>query len=208
MSGDVSASLEDRFVAAGLRVLSEQSAADLTIRRGAEVAGSSTMGIYSRFGSRTGMLEAIYRRGFETLRDALAVARDGVPTRDPAAPPLPAEDRTGRILALARAYRDFALANPALYALMFERPLPDFDPSHELRGEALAMTFTLLTAELDGAVRPAYLVWTTIHGIVSIELTHALRSPLPGWFLDSPEVGAQVLTDGVEALLAGLRRPV
>jgi hypothetical protein len=111
---------------------------------------------------------------------------------------------SARILALALAYRDFALANPALYALMFERPLPTFDPSHQARAEALGMTFTLLTDELAGAVRSAYLIWTAIHGIVSIELTHAVRSPLPGWFIDSPEVGAQVLREGVQALLTGL----
>ena len=33
--------------------------------------------------------------------------------------------------------------------------------------------------------RAAYLLWTAIYGVVSIELTHALRSPLPGWFLDA-----------------------
>jgi len=32
-----------------------------------------------------------------------------------------------------------------------------------------------------------------------------MRSPLPGWFVDGPEAGEQILLDGVRALLAGLR---
>ena len=208
MAADVTASsgLRDRFVAAGLDILQTEGAAELTVRRVAGAAGSSTMGIYSCFGGRAGMLDAIYSRGFEVLRDALAAAPTGGTPADPS---------TERILALARAYREFALANPSLYALMFERALPDFDPSPRLRAQALEMTFRLLVAEV-GAVaerglitapdptRAAYLLWTAIHGMVSIELTHALRSPLPGWFLDSQEAGEQVLVEGVASLLAGL----
>jgi AcrR family transcriptional regulator len=160
------------------------------LRRVAEAAGASTMGIYTRFGSRAGMLEAIYRRGFELLRDALVTARDTAPAGS-------------RIVPLAVAYRRFALANPPLYALMFERPLPDFDPSPQVRTEALGTTFGLLTGEIPDPAR-AYLVWTTVHGIVSIELTHALRSPLPGFFIDFADAGEGLLLDGVGALLRGL----
>jgi len=188
MARDVSTSSEDPFVAAGMRVLAERGAAELTLRRVAEAAGASTMGIYTRFGSRAGMLEAIYRRGFELLRDALIGARD---------------KENDRIVALGVAYRRFALANPPLYALMFERPLPGFDPSPQTRTDALAMTFGLLTDEIPDPAR-AYLVWTAVHGIVSIELTHAQRSPLPGFFIDFPAEGEQLLIDGVTALLRGL----
>jgi AcrR family transcriptional regulator len=167
------------------------------------------MGIYSQFGSRAGMVEAIYRRGFELLRDKLARAIDDVPHAS-------ADDCEATIVAAAIAYRRFALANTGLYALMFERPLLDFDPSPELRDDALSMTFSLLTTQVsqaqhygvlagDDPLRPSYLLWTTIHGATSIELTHAVRSPLPGWFIDTPEAGEKVLIDGVRALLTGLR---
>lgn len=194
----------DRFIVAGLRVLHERGAAELTVRRIAELAGSSTMGIYSCFGGRTGLLEAIYRRGFELLKDAITAPSPG-----------PAHPRRA-IIAMAAAYRRFALGNPALYALMFERPLPGFDPPPLLRSWALNLTFTPLVAEVaraqaaglladDDPIRPSYLLWTTIHGITSIELTHATRTPLPGWFLSTPEAGEQMLLDGVRAVLTGLR---
>ena len=46
-----------------------------------------------------------------------------------------------------------------------------------------------------------------MHGITSIELTHAVRSPLPGWFVDSPGAGEQTLLEAVRAVLPGLRCP-
>jgi hypothetical protein len=100
---------------------------------------------------------------------------------------------------------------------MFERPLPDFDPAPQLRTEALGTALTLLTEEvrrvqqhglLAGHVDPArtsYLLWTAIHGMTSIELTHAQRSAWPGLAVDSGESGEQVLVDGIRALLAGLK---
>jgi AcrR family transcriptional regulator len=193
----------ERFIFAGLRVLHERGAAELTLRRVAQQAGSSTMGIYSCFGGRAGMLEAIYRRGFELLKDAITA-------------PGANADPGQAILAIATAYRRFALSNPALYALMFERPLPGFDPSPQLRSWALDLTFTPLAEEVaraqaggllagDDPVRPSYLLWTTVHGVTSIELTHAVRSPLPGWFIDSPEAGEQMLLEAVRAVLTGLR---
>jgi AcrR family transcriptional regulator len=193
----------ERFIFAGLRVLHERGAAELTLRRVAQQAGSSTMGIYSCFGGRAGMLEAIYRRGFELLKDAISA-------------PAANADPCQAIIAIATAYRRFALGNPALYALMFERPLPGFDPSPQLRSWALDLTFTPLAGEVaraqeggllagDDPVRPSYLLWTTVHGITSIELTHAVRSPLPGWFIDSPEAGEQILLEAVRAVLTGLR---
>jgi AcrR family transcriptional regulator len=195
--------LRERLVAAGLRVLAQHGSAELTVRRIAEAAGSSTMGVYSRFGGRSGILEALYRRGFDLLRAALgAVPEAGDPIR--------------RILDLGLAYRRFALANPALYAFMFERPIPDFDPSPALRREALDATFGLLVAAVHQAatrgalpdsdpVRTSYLVWCVTHGMVSLELTHAVRSPLPGWFLDTAEAGERILLDGLQATLIGLQ---
>jgi AcrR family transcriptional regulator len=192
MARDVSTSLGDRFVEAALTVLREHGAAALTVRQVAQAAGSSTMGVYTRFGGWTELLEAVYQRGFVMLRDALSESLKR----------LSGKGSRERIRALARGYRRFALANPELYALMFERPLPAFEPSPQARAEALAATFALLTDELSGKVRPAYLVWATVHGVVSLELTHTLRSPLPGWFIDSPQAGARILHDAVDAVLS------
>jgi AcrR family transcriptional regulator len=188
--------VRDRLVDAGLRVLA-QDGPNLTVRRIAKAADTSTMGVYTCFGGRTGMLEAIYERGFELLREALSTVAPRIPD-------------------LGLAYRRFALANPALYAFMFERPLPDFDPSPALRRAALNTTFGILvdavraeieagTLRQDDPVHASYLIWSVTHGLVSLELTHAVRSPLPGWFIDTPEAGEKVLLDGITTVLSGLK---
>jgi AcrR family transcriptional regulator len=197
--------LRERLVDAGLELLDQHGPAELTVRRIAEAAGTSTMGVYTKFGGRTGVLEAIYRRGFELLRAALgAVPR--------------ADDAIRHILDLALAYRRFAIANPALYAFMFEQPVPDFDPNPSLRVEVLDSTFGLLVtavqraseqdALLDGdPVHMSVLVWCLAHGMVSLELTHATGGPQPGGFPASPEAGERILLDGVRATLLGQREP-
>jgi AcrR family transcriptional regulator len=197
--------LRERLVDAGLELLDRHGPAELTVRRIAEAAGTSTMGVYTKFGGRTGVLEAIYRRGFELLRAALGA----VP---------PGEDAVGHVLDLALAYRRFAIANPALYAFMFEQPVPDFDPDPTLRVEVLDTTFGLLVtavrrASAQGAlpaadpVHTSVLVWCLAHGMVTLELTRAAGGPRPGGFPAGPAAGERLLLDGVRATLLGQREP-
>ncbi|HYN97784.1 MAG TPA: TetR/AcrR family transcriptional regulator [Pilimelia sp.] len=203
--------LAQRYLDAGLAVLRDDGPAELTVRRIAEAAGSSTMGIYSRFGGRTGILEALYRRGMQMLTADLTAGRDAAGPRA-AGPPA---DGRAEVLGIISAYRRFALANPTLYAFLFERPVPDFDPDPALRSEALEAAFGLLVAAVRGAAldpgrdvtEAAYLVWTTAHGLISLELTHTARRPLPGWFLATDEAWQRIFDDGVTALLNGLARP-
>jgi AcrR family transcriptional regulator len=137
----------------------------LRVRDLAQTVGKSTMGVYTHFGSKQGLLEALYLHGFSRLEDRLeAVASGG--------------DANQELLAFALAYRGFALDNEALYGLMFERATPDFVPSDDSRTAGLA-TFEML-AERIAAWQPdladpapkAHLVWAAMHGLVSIELTH------------------------------------
>ena len=130
----------------------------------------------------------------------------------------PAEDAVRHVLDLALAYRRFAIANPALYAFMFEQPVPDFDPDPTLRVEVLDTTFGLLVtavrrAGAQGAlpggdpVHTSVLVWCLAHGMVTLELTHAAGGPQPGGFPPGPEAGERILLDGVRATLLGQREP-
>ena len=112
--------LNERLVAATLQLLRDEIPTDLTVRRIATAAGTTTMALYTGFGSRDGLLDVVYAQGFERLRERMAPAA-GV--ADPAQ----------AILEMLEAYRAFALANPGLYGLLFERVLPGFDPSPEAR---------------------------------------------------------------------------
>src|SRR5688572_33093440 len=103
--------LNERLVAATLQLLRDEVPTDLTVRRIATAAGTTTMALYTRFGSRDGLLDVVYTQGFEQLRGRLAPA---ALMADPA----------GAVLELLGAYRAFALANPGLYGLLFERVVP------------------------------------------------------------------------------------
>jgi AcrR family transcriptional regulator len=123
------------------------------------------MGVYTHFGSKQGLLEQLYLLGFRRLEERL----DTVPSEGRSRPEL---------LALALAYRAFALDNEALYGLMFERATPDFVPSDASRLAGLS-TFETLAArvaqwrpDLADPAAAAHLVWATMHGLVSIELSH------------------------------------
>ena len=174
----------------------------MTVRAIADRAGASTMAVYSRFGGKAIILESLYRRGFELLRREL----ETVPAT---------ASSVHDITELAFAYRRFALDHPGLYGFLFERPIPGFDPSPESRQEGLGSTFGILVGRVKvfidesmGAVGDptlvSYLIWSALHGDLSLELTHRVRTPLPGWILDGAESGEAIYRQVVETVLSGL----
>ena len=148
-----------------MRLLEQRGPGALRIRDVAEAAQQSTMGVYTHFGSKQGLLEQLYLHGFQRLEDHLAgIGSSG--------------DGRRELLAFALAYRAFAVDNEALYGLMFERATPDFIPSDASRMAGL-VTFELLATrvsewrpEFTDPAADAHLVWATMHGLVSIELMH------------------------------------
>src|SRR3954471_16126552 len=150
---------------AALRLLEKRGPGALRIRDVAEAAEQSTMGVYTHFGSKQGLLEELYLHGFRRLEERLkSVASAG-------------QGQPG-LLAFALAYRAFAVDNEALYGLMFERATPDFVPSDASRMAGLATFEMLVTRVVDwrpdfaDPAADAHLVWATMHGLVTIELMH------------------------------------
>ncbi|WAL69751.1 TetR-like C-terminal domain-containing protein [Amycolatopsis cynarae] len=104
------------------------------------------------------------------------------------------------------------MESPARYAFMFERAVPGYEPDKDLRFQARCASYDLLARRVRPAVPPgtaargAYLVWTTMHGLISLELTHRARTPPPGWFLQPGDDSYdRIFRDGITAILAGLR---
>src|SRR3954471_3863533 len=142
----------ETLLGAALRLLAERGPGALRIRDLAAAAEQSTMGVYTHFGSKQGLLEQLYLHGFRRLNERL----DGAPS---------AGQGRQELLAFALAYRGFALDNEALYGLMFERATPDFVPSDASRLAALS-TFELLAGRvadwrpgLGDPAADAHLVW-------------------------------------------------
>lgn len=146
------------LIEAALTVLDRDGAAGLTVRRITQVAGCSTTGVYTYFGGKHGLVEAIFLRGFESFDEA---------TR----PALEAAD----LAAAGRAYRRWALAHHTQYMVMFGRAVPDYVPSDAARERAL-QSFTALADSIaraapgDDAAERAYHVFATVHGYVMLEM--------------------------------------
>ena len=189
------ATTRETLLEAALRLLEERGPGALRIRDLAEAVGKSTMGVYTHFGSKQGLLEQLYLHGFSRLEDRL----EAVPS---------AGDARQELLAFALAYREFALDNEALYGLMFERATPDFIPSDDSRMAGL-QTFEMLAeriadwqSDLPEPASTAHLAWATMHGLVSIELMHRRwGGPLVAHLQGDPE---QTYATAIESLLAGL----
>lgn len=152
---------------AASHLLESEGPGALTMRRIAGEVGCSTSVLYTMFGGKAGVAEGLWREGFERLRQALKTV-DG-------------SDPLDRLTAIGRAYRANALANPPYYAVMFQRPIPGFEPSAEAYAASLEALQVLVDAVAEcidaGVFRPedpthiARVLWAAAHGAVSLELT-------------------------------------
>jgi len=155
-----------RILEAASELLSKEGASALSVRRIASEAGCSTMGLYSRFGGKDGVVDELYAEGFERLIGAM---KANLPTDDPLA-----DLRRGAVC-----YRDTALANATHYMVMFGGAVPGFvpsDASHELAHAAFGGLVAKVARCTDAGIlvgRPnelAEVLWGSIHGLVMLEL--------------------------------------
>ena len=147
-------------------LLEREGAEALTMRRLAGEVGCSTSVLYTMFGGKAGIAEGLWREGFDRLTAALASATGVSPL-----------ERLGE---MGRAYRSNALANRSYYAVMFQRPIPGFEPSPEAYQASLKPLHALADTVADciraGVFRaedPAHIagvLWAATHGAVSLEL--------------------------------------
>lgn len=169
-------SQRQRILDAATQLLAAKGAEGLRVRDVATAADCSTMGVYSHFGGKHGLVEAIFIDGFErieaTLRDVEA-AQVAAPAAQPATLSL---ERSGL------AYRDWAFDNPGAYAVMFAGAVPGFEPSDDALAVALH-AFLVLTecveeAQQSGEIAEtdtylvAHTLWALLHGLVMIEFAH------------------------------------
>src|SRR5437660_4675054 len=106
MPGKSTTDTRTRVLDAAMRLLDTDGPDALQVRRIAAEVGSSTMAVYTHFGSMIELRTAVVREGLTRFVTALEAAGS---TDDPIA------DLFGQ----GAAYRRFALDNPHLYRMMF-----------------------------------------------------------------------------------------
>jgi AcrR family transcriptional regulator len=158
-----------RLLEGAARLLAEEGPSALTLRRVATEADTSTMAVYTHFGSMADLADAVVAEGFSRLAALLAE----VPRTD---------DAITDLAGLARAYLVNARQNPHLYAVMFgTAPLGKYRPQTTDERERGRYTFeeiveTSRRAVEQGRLRPAEplaiasQLWTAMHGYVMLDV--------------------------------------
>ena len=171
-------------------LLMQKGANALTMRRIAETVGCSTTVLYTMFSNKQGLVDELYLRGFDMLRQSLeAVSHSG--------------NSRNYIYALCHAYRGFALANQTYYSIMFLKVIPEYTPSEvnlKLGQESLELLVKAIQDCISGEQKSedkaweiARIIWATIHGHVGLELI--------GYFNYSDVSSQQILEQALQVLL-------
>lgn len=164
--------LRSRVLDVAVNLLITDGPESLSMRRIATEAGCTTTVIYTMFGSREGLAEALYLEGFERFRRFL----ESVPSR---------RDPFDYLTALGPAYREACLNEPGYYSLMFERAIPGFEPSERARTLARA-ALNILDRVIADCIATGYLIptqprkiadalWAAAQGAISLERAGHLR---------------------------------
>ncbi len=161
------------------RVLVERGAEGLSLRAIAREMGMTAPGLYRYFPSRDDLIVHVIADLYDELSDALERERDR----------LPADDIPGRLMAVSRTFRSWALGHRAEFALLFGSPIGGVNPldhageprhegpAHEA-GRRFGGVFGALIAELY--LRRPFPVQA------DSELDPALAGQLRAWCEDFP----------------------
>jgi AcrR family transcriptional regulator len=129
-----------------------------SLRKVADRAGVSHTAVGKRFGDKAGLLAAVAAEGYRVLGEALAAAG-------------------GDMRAMGRAYVDFAVSRPALFAVMFQPAVYRADDPGVVAARART-TAQLRAGVGQSAGSPtsaaALGAWAFVHGIAALVLGGAI----------------------------------
>ncbi|WP_020390105.1 WHG domain-containing protein [Kribbella catacumbae] len=130
--------------AAARKLLLEGGASAVGLRAVARELGLSAPALYRYFGSHEDLISALIADLYDELTDTLIALRDG----DPEA------DLGGKLFLIAGGLRDWALAHPAEFGLLFGAPVPNpLAGDHDLTpGHQAAMRFGAVFKDLVAQV--------------------------------------------------------
>ena len=187
-----------RILDAASALFLDGGAAALSVRAIANRAGLSTIGIYSHFKGKQGILDTLYIEGFGYVSDAVKASHaEG----DPKAAIIAA---THRCIMVAEQHR-------AHYKLIFGEGDSNYIPSSDAKQagrdaffELVALTSTALPehATLDERQQFAVGIWALVHGFISLQ-HHAVSNIIvtKNW----QEMALQAMAVYVEAQLKAFR---
>ncbi|MFI1507738.1 TetR/AcrR family transcriptional regulator [Streptomyces sp. NPDC020597] len=153
----------ERLIVATARELAEEQGWDaVTTRRLAERIEYSQPVLYSHFRGKREIIGAVALQGAVELAAAVRAATCA------------ADGPRGRVAALARAYLDFAAANPAVYDALFQLdgglPYAREDTPEPLKDAFAALLESLAEVAGDGVAPGLFteVFWASLHGLATL----------------------------------------
>jgi len=170
-----SADVRSALVDAAEAVLVREGSTGVTVRAVATEAHVAPMGVYSRFGDKEGLERELLIRGFDGLRTAVATHGETKPL--------------ARLRSSGIRYREFALAHPQHYLIMFDATTGAGFESLQVQ-ESAGAAFSELVGHVENTMTTgafpagdaddvAQQIWSAVHGAVSLELSGCSQAPDP-----------------------------
>jgi AcrR family transcriptional regulator len=162
--------LRQRILQASVELIEDEGLAKLSMREVARRAGVTHQAPYHYFADREAILGEIAEQGFRMLTER--VERDVIRTEH--------RSVAQRISAMARAYVEFACAQPAHFRIMFRPELVNMErcPGADAQGDVAFSTVTRVVHEAVQAGLPAVpseaalvaMLWSFAHGLACLVL--------------------------------------
>lgn len=158
--------LRTALIEAGLALLAARHADDLSLREVARTVGVSATAVYRHFPDKSALMTALAHEGLGRLAAAQRAAADA------------AGGGPAGFAATGRAYVRFALANPALFRLIFASPVLLPADAHDEAVGSDAYSFLQANAAAAAADQPgddaaqivAVQAWAMVHGLAMLML--------------------------------------
>lgn len=191
--------LRERILAASVKLIEQEGLAKLSLREVARRAGVTHQAPYHYFADREAILGEIAEQGFRMLTASIEAS---VYDKRWTARQIP-----DRIVAMGRAYVEFACDHPAHFRIMFRPELVDLEkcPGAKAEGEK---AFNILIRTVSDAVEAglpvsasqqalATTLWSLVHGLACL----ILDGPLA---IKMPDAQREEQIDGVSRTLRGM----
>lgn len=177
--------VSERLLESADRVLRESGIHRISVRRIALDADMSTMNVYSRFGSLSGLLDQLVAEGFEQFEATLNEVA-------------PSNDAVADLVRFGKTYRAWVLEQPAKYRLMMTTGASEYEAGPQalearrhlmdmIAERVLAARATRRNGDVAKltAEEAAQIVLSMLHGMLMLELDGVVLE------LDAPDVWAE-----------------
>jgi AcrR family transcriptional regulator len=155
-------SARDAIVEAAWALVGEEGLAGLSLRDLARRAGISTPTVYAYFDSKNAIYDAMFGKAATQLAERMAE-------------PYASDNPRSLLVATARRFAEFCTSDPVRYQLLFQRPLPGFEPSPQSYAPAVrALARLSEVLARNGITEPRHLDMATalVTGLVDQQVSN------------------------------------